>query len=125
MFKHLFKLIWNKKKQNFLLITEMFVSFLVMFGVFSLMVYYYYNYKQPMGFDYNNVWVVDYQTPENIQSTDSAILFHEILTKMLKSMPQIEDISFSGFNVPFSMSTNNTMIGYRNNTSVMSNVYQT
>lgn len=125
MFKHLFKLIWNKKKQNFLLITEMFVSFLVMFGVFSLMVYYYHNYKQPMGFDYNNVWVVDYQTPENIQSTDSAVLFHETLTKMLKSMPQIEAVSFSGFNVPFSMSTNNTMIGYGNNTNVMSNVYQT
>ena len=43
MFKHLFKLIWNKKKQNFLLMSEMFVSFLVIFAVFTLMIYYYQN----------------------------------------------------------------------------------
>lgn len=124
MFKHLFKLIWNKKKQNFLLITEMFVSFLVMFGVFTLMVYYYHNYKQPMGFDYDNVWVVNYTPPENIHSNDSFMLFHETLSKMLKSMPQVEEISFTSGNVPFSMNTNNTMIGYGNNSNVMSNVYQ-
>src|SRR4030095_6268975 len=109
MFKHLFKLIWNKKKQNFLLITEMFVSFLVMFGVFTLIVYYYHNYKQPIGFDYNNVWVVNYSPPENIHSNDSFVLFHETLSKMLKSMPQVEQLSFTSSNVPFSMTTNNTM----------------
>ena len=47
MIEHLFKLIWNKKKQNFLLITEMFVSFIVMFAVFTLMVYYFQNYRKP------------------------------------------------------------------------------
>ena len=39
MFKHLFKLIWNKKKQNFLLMSEMFFSFLVLFAVFTLLVF--------------------------------------------------------------------------------------
>ena len=48
MFRHLFKLIWNKKKQNFLMITEMFVSFLVIFAVFSMMVFYYHNYFHPI-----------------------------------------------------------------------------
>ena len=43
MFKHLFKLIWNKKKQNALLITEMLVSFMVMFAVFSMIVNFYQN----------------------------------------------------------------------------------
>jgi len=33
MFKHLFTLIWNKKKQNFLLMSEMLVSFLVIFAM--------------------------------------------------------------------------------------------
>src|SRR5688500_4452622 len=71
MFKHLFKLIWNKKKQNFLLITEMFVSFLVLFAVFSMVVYFYQNYKKPRGFDYENVWVVSFSMPRHIQSNDS------------------------------------------------------
>jgi putative ABC transport system permease protein len=124
MFRHLFKLIWNKKKQNFLLITEMFVSFLVMFGIFTLIVYYYHNYKQPMGFEYENVWVASYHS-HDIQSTDSAIVFHDALTRLIKSYPEVEDVSLTGFNTPFSMSTNNTSIGYGNNRDVMSNVYQT
>src|SRR3954467_14499949 len=124
MFKHLFRLIWNKKKQNFLLMTEMFVSFIVMFAVFTLMVYYYDNYKAPTGFNYNNVWVVNYTPPENIHSSDSFELFHEALTRMLKSMPQIDEISFTSSNVPFAMSTNNTDISYGNKRHVRSNVYQ-
>jgi putative ABC transport system permease protein len=50
MLLHLFKLIWNRKKQNALLITEMFVSFLVMFGIFTMIVYSYKNYKTADGF---------------------------------------------------------------------------
>ena len=123
MFKHLFKLIWNKKKQNFLLMTEMFVSFIVMFAVFTLMVYYYSNYKQPTGFDYDNVWVVNYRPPENISSADSVRLFHETLRRMLTSMPQIQAVGFTSPNVPFSMSTMNTGIIYEDRPHVHANVY--
>ena len=94
MIKHLFKLIWNKKKQNFLMIIEMFISFLVIFAVFSLLVFYYHNYKQPMGFDYENVWVVNYSPPENITSNDSARLFFNTVKQMLRSMPEIKEITF-------------------------------
>lgn len=77
-----------------------------------------------MGFDYNNVWVVNY-FPKPIENNDSAMMFHESLTKMVKSFPEVQDVSFTGSNTPFSMSSNSTMIGYRNNTDVMTNVYQT
>jgi len=40
MVRHLFKLIWNKKNK-FSLITEMLVSFIVIFAVFTLLVYFY------------------------------------------------------------------------------------
>ena len=107
MLTHLFKLIWNKKKQNFLLMTEMFISFIVMFAVFTLIVYYYNNYKKPMGFDYENVWVVSYTPPENINRVDSVETFHNTLKQILRSMPQIKEVSMSGNNVPFSMNTSN------------------
>ena len=71
MFKHLFKLIWNKKKQNFLLMSEMLFSFLVLFAVFTLLVYYYNNYKKPMGFEYQNVWMVSYNNAFKTTNTDS------------------------------------------------------
>lgn len=112
MFRHLFKLIWNKKKQNFLLISEMFVSFLVIFAVFTLLVYYYQNYRTPMGIDYENVWVVNYTNSYKTENTDSLTLFYETLRQTVKSLPQVEEISFSSENFPFSMSTDGDGLVY-------------
>ncbi len=99
MFKHLFTLIWNKKKQNFLLISEMLISFMVVFAVFTLIVYYYNNYKKPMGFDYENVWVVNYNNSLTTTNIDSINLFYESLRQTIKSMPQVQEISFCSDNV--------------------------
>src|SRR3954467_4043886 len=109
MFTHLFKLIWNKKKQNALLIAEMFISFIVMFAVFTLVVFSYKNYRKPMGFNYENVWAVSFTQRENIKSSDSAVMFQEALKKSLKALGPIKEISFCGFNPPFAMSTSNSM----------------
>jgi putative ABC transport system permease protein len=102
MFKHLFKLIWNKKKQNFLLMSEMFVSFLVIFAVFTLMVYYYNNYKKPIGLDYQNLWVVNYNNTYQTNNTDSLNIYYQNLTQSIKSLPQIKEVSYCSDNVPFS-----------------------
>ncbi len=112
MLSHLFKLIWNKKKQNFLLIMEMLVSFLVMFAVFTLIVYYYQNYTRPRGFEYEPVWSVNYQSPQGMQDKDSIAAFNESLKQMIKSMPQVESVSLATSNIPFSMSTHNSNVGY-------------
>jgi len=122
MLRHLFKLIWNKKKQNFLLITEMLVSFIVIFAVFTLLVYFYQNYKQPMGFDYENVWAVKFSQPDNIKSKDSLKLYFETVSNLLHSMPQIKYVSFISGNYPFSPSTNNNNVAYKKN-STNSNFY--
>jgi len=99
MFRHLFKLIWNQKRQNFLLTLEIFVSFIVLFTVFSLIVYNYQNYKRPMGFVYKDVWVVRM----NMKAEDDTVKrYFQPITQLLKSMPEIEDFSWSSFNTPFS-----------------------
>ena len=122
MLRHLFKLIWNKKKQNFLLIAEMLVSFIVIFAVFTLLVYFYRNYKQPMGFDYENVWAVKFEKPANIKSNDSLKLYFESISNLLHSMPQIKYASFTSGNYPFAPSTNNNNVTYNKN-STNSNFY--
>ena len=124
MVKHLFKLIWNKKKQNFLLITEMLVSFIVLFAVFSLLVYFYNNYKQPVGFDYENVWVVKFDRPSDIKSDDSLKQYFDAISNLLHSTPQIKNASFCSGNYPFSSSTNNNNISYHKNNTV-ANFYVT
>lgn len=114
MTKHLFKLIWNKKKQNFLLMSEMLVSFLVIFAVFTLMVYYYNNYKKTMGFDYQNLWVVNYNNTYQTKSTDSLNVFYENLRQTIKSMPQVKEVSFCSDNVPLSQNQWQGNTNYKN-----------
>lgn len=123
MLAHLFKLIWNRKKQNALLITEMFISFLVMFAIFTMMVYSYKNYRQPMGFDYDDVWVVNFSPPETITSKDSMAIFRDALKNKLRSMPEIEEVSFTGSNVPFSMNTANGSVDYKGQNRTMTHFY--
>ncbi|HEY2580971.1 MAG TPA: ABC transporter permease [Mucilaginibacter sp.] len=106
MFKHLFKLIWNKKKQNFLLMSEMLISFMVIFAVFTLVVYYYNNYKKPLGFDYRNRWIISYNNANKTTNTDSLNLFYETLRQNINSMPQVKGVTFTSDNVPFTQNTN-------------------
>ena len=51
MLKHLLRLTWNKKKQNFLLILEIFFSFIGLFAGFTFVLYPYNNYKLPLYMD--------------------------------------------------------------------------
>src|SRR5450432_2680310 len=124
MFKHLFKLIWNKKKQNFLLISEMLISFLVIFAVFTLVVYYYQNYKKPMGFGYEDVWVVSYNNSLKTNNPDSLALFYEALRQTVKSMPLVKEISFCSDNVPLFQNSWQGSIAYNNKNITSVNQYQ-
>lgn len=116
MFKHLFTLIWNKKKQNLLLMFEMLVSFLVIFAVFSLMAYYYKNYRKPMGFDYKHTWVINYNNALQTTNSDSLALFYETIRQTLLAMPQVEAVSYTSQNVPFSETTMSTGLNHQGKT---------
>lgn len=105
MLKHLFKLIWNKKKQHFVLMLEILISFLVIFAVFTMVVYYYQNYRKPMNFDPDRVWAVQFRTEERPGNKDSLYLFFESLRNQLKSMPEIEAVSLTSNNIPFAANT--------------------
>jgi putative ABC transport system permease protein len=113
MFKHLFKLIWNKKKQNFLLMSEMLISFLVIFAVFTLMLYYYNNYKKPMGFEYQDLWLINYNNAYKTTNSDSLTAYYETLRQTIKAMPQIKEISFCSDNVPFTSNTSQGQMNYK------------
>jgi putative ABC transport system permease protein len=114
MFKHLFKLMWNKRKQNFLLISEILVSFMVIFALFSFLVYYFQNYRKPMGLNYERVWTVTFDSRVVPKNTDSLNLFYQNLQQSLKAMPQIKDMSYSSVNYPFSESNMSTSLHFNN-----------
>jgi putative ABC transport system permease protein len=124
MFRHLFILIWNKKRKHALLISEMLLSFLVMFAVFTLAVYAYRNYKTPMGIDYENVWAVNFNNPLNTESADSLGQFYETLRGTLRSLPPVRDVAFSSDNLPFYENTTTTHVYYSGKGTGGVNIYR-
>jgi len=121
MLTHLFKLIWNKKKHNFLLIIEMLASFLVMFAVFTLLINYYQHYKAPMNFEYKDVWAVTFEKPQEVTGTDSLVMIYDALKRTLTALPEVEGVSMMSTNSPFSMTTSSITLEYG---KIKTNVYQ-
>lgn len=110
MFKHLFKMIWNKKKQNSLLIVEILLSFMVIFAVFSFALNSYNNYAKPMGFNYDRVWAISYNHTLDTNNPDSVTLIYQSLLRNIKSMPLVLDAGYASSNIPFSNNHMSTSI---------------
>jgi putative ABC transport system permease protein len=58
MTRHLLKLVWNRKRSNALMILEICVSFLVVFAVATLGLFFLDNYRRPLGYQWQSTWNV-------------------------------------------------------------------
>jgi len=122
MIKHLFKMVWNRKRTNFLITVEIFFSFLVLFAVILFGVYYIDNYRKPLGFSYENVLNISFtvarplkpapaiepnQAPPTQKEPSPALLIARQLFLALRDFDEIE--SFAGASItPYSNSTSIT-----------------
>ncbi|WP_439557613.1 ABC transporter permease [Dyadobacter sp.] len=121
MFSHLFKLIWNKKRAHSLLIVEIWASFLVLFGVLSLIVYNVRNYLKPIGFEYDKVWVVDLAS--NQDTVNVAGKLNRIMER-IRTYPEVESASRMSSNTPFSANQMSNSVSYKK-VSIGSDFYYT
>jgi putative ABC transport system permease protein len=99
MFSHFLTLIWNRKRANVLLIAELFLSFIVLFGLGSLVAVVTLAMRQPPGFAYDNVWELRLTT-NNDQTPQSPTLRR--LLAQLRATPGVADVSLAAFSTPFS-----------------------
>lgn len=106
MTRHLLRLIWNRKRQNFLLTAEIFFSFLTLFGVVLFAVHYANNARQPLGFDIDRLWniSVDRKEPDKDPAVKARHreTFRQMLTA-LKEMPEVEIVA-AAFTGPYANS---------------------
>ena len=102
MNRHFFKLIWKKRGKNSLLILEILISFLVLFAIFSMLIYNYGNYFQGLGYHYENTWVINL----NWRSTEPEVVSEKLkhIEQHLESQSQVEQLSFCMATYPFSFS---------------------
>jgi len=121
MLRHLFKLIWNKKGSHSLLIIEIWASFMVLFGVLSLIVYNVNNYLQPIGFEYEQVWNLDLAS--NQDTVEVAAKLQRVLQR-IRSSKEVESASRMSSNTPFSANQMSNSVTY-NKVGVGADFYHT
>ncbi|SNC65019.1 putative ABC transport system permease protein [Hymenobacter gelipurpurascens] len=105
MIRHLFTLIWNRKRSNFLLMAEILLSFFVLFVVSSLLVSNFYNYRQPLGFTPENVWEFDVDPGQDTTDRKATL---RLLVQELQATPGVAAVTWTSSNTPFSFSNMNT-----------------
>jgi len=109
MLRHLFKLIWNKKGSHSLLIIEIWASFMVLFGVLSLIVYNINNYLEPIGFEYQSVWNLN--LTNNQDTTDVAGKLQRAVQRV-RSYKEVQSASRTSSNTPFSANQMSNSVSY-------------
>lgn len=111
MLKHLFKLIWKKKKTNALMMFEIFFSFLILFAVWSLGIYNYRNYRLPSGIETDNVWVafINFQA----QSDTVKAQYKDLVRQQLRNYREVKEFAFTASNAPFTFSSTNNQFHYK------------
>jgi putative ABC transport system permease protein len=97
MMRHVFKLIWNRKRTNFLMMAEIFVSFLVLFAVAALGVYLADNWRRPIGFSYDRVWNVAIDMKQTSDDTYDAAQQETTrqLVLALTEFPEVEQSAWT------------------------------
>jgi putative ABC transport system permease protein len=116
LIRHLLKLVWNRKRANALIVAEIFTSFLVVFGVLTGALTYGTRWRQPIGFQWRDVWDVrmdfDVDASEKADPETYATMFRMI--DEVRSMPEVAAAGIS--NTPaysFSNSQGNREINGR------------
>ncbi len=96
---------WNRKRTNLLLIIEIVASFVVLFGVGTILVRLGTNYLAPYGFDYRPVWRL------NIAADNGEKMPRPQLDAALRqviALPGTEALTLTSGNTPFIFSTSNS-----------------
>ncbi|HMB72034.1 MAG TPA: ABC transporter permease [Gammaproteobacteria bacterium] len=58
MLNHALKLVWNRRRANFLVVVEIAAAFVVTFVLLALAVNLWSNFRRPLGFEFQNIWSV-------------------------------------------------------------------
>lgn len=96
---------WNKKRSHVLLIVEILAAFLVLFGVTSLITYNLGNYRQPLGYEYQNVWSIGFDSRG--QSDTVATETMRQLKARAQTYPEVQAVALFGSNTPLSQNQSN------------------
>lgn len=101
MLKHIFKLIWNKKRANALLFIELFFCFIVVFLVAAFCIKNFRAYTAPYGYETENIWQILQNATEKMDSAQ-VIETRRLIKSELLQIDGVEAVAWTGGARPFS-----------------------
>jgi putative ABC transport system permease protein len=107
MIRHVFRLVWNRKRSTGLILVEILICFLVLCGILAAGINVAHEWSKPLGFDYENVWSATISGMAYGSEGDQLAADRQAVSDMLraiKSMTEVEAVAIST-NTPFSGST--------------------
>ena len=120
MLRHLFTLIWNRKRSNLLLISEIFFSFVVLFGVGAVLITLGNYYLEPHGFNYSELWRLEVRAGQGVKMPRAEL---DDVLRQVQSLPGVRSVALTSGNLPFTFNTSNSTFDYQGRKSPQSNIY--
>jgi putative ABC transport system permease protein len=108
MIRHLFKMVWNRRRANAFIVAELLISFLALCVLLTTCCVFLHRWSQPLGYQWENVWRLQVSAPgiEPIDDDGEAALW-AAADQLVRSLQAMEEITAStplSVNVPFSAS---------------------
>ena len=88
MFRHLFAMVWNRKKENALIILELIAAFIVVFFIVGNAAHQLNLYRQPLGFNYEGMHAVQISVSGEWAEADGRTLEQVLLA--LRNEPDVD-----------------------------------
>jgi len=89
MFAHIFKMMWQRKRANTLIIIELVVAFIVLLAVVAFIRVSYETYNAPLGFEYKNTWAIEFEP--DIKDREQITTTAKQTLQILSQLPEVED----------------------------------
>jgi putative ABC transport system permease protein len=104
---HLLKLVWRRKRASGLIMAEIFLSFLVVFVVATIGLYFLGNYRRSLGFDSRGVWRVQLDSNTDLEQDGNSLAYGRSVDRILREVRQLDAVeAAAALNlVPYDTST--------------------
>ncbi|MBZ0270015.1 ABC transporter permease [bacterium] len=107
MIRHLFRLVWNRRKRNGLIMVEILVSFLLLCAIFTMGSSFLLNWNEPLGFDSRDVWSMSVGAgPYHDKSEEQQLAMRRTLSRLEEAVRGVPDVEAAAMqtNVPYTNS---------------------
>jgi putative ABC transport system permease protein len=115
MIRHLIRLVWNRKRSSALVILEILLCFIVVFGVLVFGVAMASNFRRPLGYTTTDVWRVEFGRDLDNGSDPKAAEVAERLIQVARGLAPVEAVA-ANLITPYSLAAAETTAGVNGRT---------